>query len=190
MDDLIVRAREGWVADHLVVIPSLLEHMRESVIPLAAAGTSERVSGSHEPPAPLRLGPADSADELWSYLCDFTDLVATRTGERNPIQTSDRFIRARSPHDAATAAAAVVQWLNRARYRIETDPIIEEYFRRETHLISVVRRAQQLHPVEMRQLPARFRCKVCGDFSVQVEYAVDGDPTGFSCFACGYEQVI
>lgn len=186
----LIEHRERWLANHLVVIPSLLEHMRGSVVPLAASGTSERVGGSQEPPAPLNLRAADDADRLWSHLCHFVGLVATRIGEESPLVIDGRTLRHRSPADVALAAGMLVRWLNRAKYRIATDAFFERYFTSEENLFLEVERARRLHPVEMKQLPARFRCKVCGEFGIRVEYETNGDPAGFTCMECGHAEKV
>lgn len=190
MDDYLIQLREAWLVDNLLPIPSLLEHMRELVVPIAAAGTAERVGGSHVPPAPLNLAAADDADRLWSHLCDFADLVGARIGDTPPI-TGDRMIRQRSPADIAARAQILVRWLQTARYRICTDPYFEAYFHPDNlHIVRVSRRAQHRYPLEDKPLPSRFRCKECGEHTVTVRYGVLGGPTGFSCSACSHEELI
>ena len=186
MDERVLKAREAWVMSHLVVIPELLSLMRESVLTSVAAGTTEFVGSGFESKAPLNLDPADRADLLWSHLCDFTDIVATRIGEPNPIQTTEHRIRARASHEVYIASEAIVNWLLRAIYRIVTDDHIAEYFQREVHVVSVVRDTQRGYQLETRPLPARFRCGVCGVFALVVSFSESGEPEGFECSDCGH----
>ncbi len=76
---LAVRARHA-----LQEAPDLLMHIRSKVLPSITGSGEGRVSGSKEPPAPLRLEPADDTNRAFASLIRWTSEWARVLGQEAP----------------------------------------------------------------------------------------------------------
>lgn len=69
----------------LKAVPDLIANMRLNIVPSSAVDYSERVSGGGDgSPAPLRIGPLDASDALFSKLVLWVDAVAEKLNVQPP----------------------------------------------------------------------------------------------------------
>lgn len=165
--------RYAWM---LQQVPTILGHLRDSMLPLAATRyDSTRVDGTREQPLPFRVEPMEDADTIWSELLDYGRIIA---GHIHPAPhaltgTAARRIRASTQwHDAADAAYTVTAWLTHHEHRIAELDITtagtdEALFTTIGRLLATYR----ITPARLRTTPTR--CGLCGEQAVRAEWTIN-----------------
>jgi hypothetical protein len=194
------RILEWRVARALGDAPDLMMHVRSLVIPVGAAQLGARVSGSKEPPAPLRLNPLDDADEAYAQLRMWCWTWAEKLDQPSPASASvvwqnlqgepGGFRAGVTPEGAHALTSRLTAWLVARQAQINRHPLSDDYL---AEIIFTFGQMQARYPHGRKEQDRTRRadareCPICHQDGVRAYwYSMLDDPTGIviTCAFCG-----
>lgn len=184
---------------HIRQVPFQLLHMRQLAENTVAAQDTRtgRITGTSEKARlPLRVDPADDADNLWAVLVITSQHIAEHVGGASPRplrarmwqgSTEPQGLPVCTPQDAFAMAAEVVRWLEACTPTIERAGELHDAV---DHLNTTIRKARARYPRSEPTFKA-YRPRICtcqsaiGSTERTIYITRINGGLGARCEACG-----